>query len=409
MKRTFNLIVGALILGILGLIAFILLSDLNAKESGLVSLLLTVLSVIVSFLISNYYSQITHKKAIEEVREQHLANLKTYALNAAEKVSNLSNELTRLAYYLQNDLDEETEENREMLNHSLTERIESAIHIINTLKSVNDTSLSDWRGVIGEELNEQLEEKIERENELKSLIERVEALVIENKNTIPNQKFYGGGYPEELKTIRKELSYVASSLGGKIIRPKSSKPVKEDIESKCPECGEVITYKQRPLIKSFKPVKCTKCGKRAASRYYSDKGFVLEPEIIKEEDIECPWCGDDIEFNISSVPYTTTTGECPSCSGQIKVIRNIDGFKVNKFGQNPEKIKETLSDELIDKIDALLPEQPWPTGQHKVIAQELGVSVHLVSKAITKLIEQGKYYPQVGGIVYTEKRDKTIA
>lgn len=404
MKTTFNIVVTALIVAILGLITYILLSDLNSKESGLVSLLLTVLSVVVSFLISNYYAQISHKKAIEEVREQHLTNLKTYALNAAEKVSNLSNELTRLSFYLQNDLAEENEENTEMLNHSLTERIESAIHIINTLKSVNDTSLSDWRGVIGEELNEQLEEKIERENELKSLIERVETLVTENKNSTPNPKYYGGGYPEELKTIRKELSYVASSLGGKIIRPKSSKPQKEDIVGTCPDCGTSVTYKQRPSIKSFKPVKCSHCGKRATSRFYMDKGFILEPEVIKEEDIECPWCGDDIEFKVSSVPYTTTTGECPSCSGQIKVLRNVEGFKANKYGQNPEKMNETLSKELIDKIDSLLPEQPWETGVHKEIANELGIGVHLVSKAITKLIEQGKYYPQVGGIVYTEKK-----
>jgi hypothetical protein len=33
------------------------------------------------------------------------------------------------------------------------ERIESAIHLIRTLKSVNDTSLSDWEGVIGDELS----------------------------------------------------------------------------------------------------------------------------------------------------------------------------------------------------------------------------------------------------------------
>ena len=124
-------------------------------------MLLTILSFVVSYLISNYFAEISYKKAIDEVQEQHLANLRTYALNAAEKVGNLSNELTRLSLYLQQELDYD-EENLEMANHALYERITSTIHLINTLKSVNDTSLSDWRGVIGEELKRRTDGKRER-------------------------------------------------------------------------------------------------------------------------------------------------------------------------------------------------------------------------------------------------------
>ena len=100
----------------------------------------------------------------------HRTNLRTYALKAAEKVTNLSNELSRLSAYLQQELDYTDYRNTEEELQAKEERLESAIRLLSTLKSVNDTSLSDWQGVIGDELAEQREQIHEREQELRETL-----------------------------------------------------------------------------------------------------------------------------------------------------------------------------------------------------------------------------------------------
>lgn len=105
--------------------------------------------------MSHIYAQTSQKLAVQEVKEFHQANLRTYALKAAEKVNNLSNELNLLSVYLQQELDSADYDSTDEELLAKEERLESAIHIINTLKSVNDTALSDWEGVIGDELDQQ--------------------------------------------------------------------------------------------------------------------------------------------------------------------------------------------------------------------------------------------------------------
>lgn len=69
---------------------------------------------------------------------------------------------------------------------------------------------------------------------------------------------------------------------------------------------------------------------------------------------------------------------------------------------------EVLSHEIVLKVQAELPKQPWPVGIHKKIAMELGMSAWKVSKAIQCLIEDGVFNKQKDGIVY-DKEGKIIA
>jgi hypothetical protein len=375
-------------------------SQLSNREAGIISVLLTVLSFVVSYLISFHFAEESYKSAIEEVKAQHLANLKTYALNAAEKVSNLSNELTRLSIYLQEQLEEE-DENLEMENHTLAERLESAIHIVNTLKSVNDTSLSDWRGVIGEELKEKKEEQIERENEVREIVTRFEELINAQNKRKNNTDNY-----QEIRELKKELSTVINTISGSYIKPrKSNKPTKQDVVGTCPSCSNSITYSQRPSEGSFKAVKCDNCTRKSTARWSQENGYYLEieKEVISIEN--CEWCKEKVEFKYSSVPYTTTINQCSHCSGQVRVLTNINGIKLYKYGQNPFTSENRLTPELLLQIEKLLPAQPWPTGIHKEIANELSIPNYLVTNAITKLIEEGKFVPQVNGVLYERKSD----
>ena len=53
--------------------------------------------------------------------------------------------------------------------------------------------------------------------------------------------------------------------------------------------------------------------------------------------------------------------------------------------------------ECIEEVAQRLPEQPWPTGIHKQVAEELSVTAGQVSYAIHELIRQGRFRNQVDG------------
>ncbi len=62
----------------------------TANEALLLSLFMTVLSILASWIVSRHYARISYED-----------NLKVFARKAAEKVTNLSNELDRLSSFLQ--------------------------------------------------------------------------------------------------------------------------------------------------------------------------------------------------------------------------------------------------------------------------------------------------------------------
>jgi hypothetical protein len=63
---------------------------------------------------------------------------------------------------------------------------------------------------------------------------------------------------------------------------------------------------------------------------------------------------------------------------------------------------QDLDESLLSRVAAALPEQPWPTGVHKSVAAELGLSNGTVSDAIQLLIQRGQFRHQVGGRVLDE-------
>jgi len=93
------------IAGVLGVLLYLSTGELTTRETGLLSTILTILSVIAAWVVSHLYSSSGHAKAIEEVKGAHQENLQTYALKAAEKVTNLSDQLNKLSIYLQEELE----------------------------------------------------------------------------------------------------------------------------------------------------------------------------------------------------------------------------------------------------------------------------------------------------------------
>ncbi len=76
-----------------------------------------------------------------------------FALKAAEKVTNLSNELDRLSVFLQQEAKGTEYGSPAEALQARDPRIEAAVHMIGTLKSVNDRSLSDWQNDTPSQVN----------------------------------------------------------------------------------------------------------------------------------------------------------------------------------------------------------------------------------------------------------------
>lgn len=279
----------------------------------------------------------------------------------------------------------------------------STIHIVNTLKSVNDTGLSDWEGVIGDILEEQKEAKLEKEEIIYELAQRLEPL-LENELTNPNiSSNENVVIRQEVNEIRKDLKSLVLNMGISNIPIRTTKKIlKRDANTTCPICEQVLIYKQRPLKNSFKPIKCSGCENNLISKFNKDSGeFFAEKRELKGTKFSCPECSAECEANVDTLPHAVATTECKKCHNIIKVSQKNSGeLSINKaITKIPSKIE--LSEELLNSIKQALPTQPWPRGIHRDVGKQLGLSPSIVWKGIDTLVRQGDFKRQYDGVLYS--------
>jgi hypothetical protein len=250
-------------------------SSPTANEALLLSLVLTGLSIAASWIVSQYYSETSFNK-----------NLRVFALKAAEKVTNLSNEFDRLSLFLQQELKETEYESTSEALLAKDIRIESAIHIINTLKSVNDRSLSDWQGIIGEELSAKREEQEAREETLREIMERFDDLQ-HSRYDEHNQEAEQERLRSELASIRNQLRVMTAQVSGVPVSQLNRPHKKAPMEKRCPTCGNLMQFTQRNKPGTMKGVSCKACGARWISTA-ADGDVVLAARVPIREKVICP-------------------------------------------------------------------------------------------------------------------------
>ena len=395
----------AFAVGIVACIYFISGENLSARESGMIAIILCILSILASWAVSHYYSESQHTKALKDVQEFHRTNLKTYARKAAEKVNNLSNELSRLSAYLEKELTRTDYDSSEQELNAKEERIESAIHITNTLKSINDNALSDWEGVIGDELEERRAEQEEREEELKELLTRYDSIISSMEMDVRSRGNNTLLIQKEIESLKNEFRFLSSRVG--IIMPPILRPPRSSrnmVEARCPVCQNVLTYKQKPKETGIKPLTCTSCGSKLVSRYNKDAGFSLELRRPIKETVSCPNCSSSVEAELDQVPSTSVKVECSNCGVELRIVRIVDGLRVTQtrppMQVSVENIASKLDEQLIERVKDVLPKQPWPKGIHKIIAAKLTLNSTVVNSAISELIHRGVFNPQIDGKLY---------
>ncbi len=347
-------------------------------EFGLIGILLTILSLLGSWILSHIYSELTHQNELTRIDQIHKESLRTYALKASEKVTNLSNELSRLAVSLEAELDDQEFSNAELKLQSRELKVESAIHLITTLKNANDTSLSDWKGVIGEELEQQREDREETLLAvLHSLMERVDE--IEKYQLELISKDSGQEGYEELNELKIKIDQIRNSLkhaeifGG--VNYPYQRPHKQrydEVSEPCPNCGKPVSYRHRTKL-AIKGVACKSCGQKLVSRRLSDDVYALTIRQDVPETVSCPNCNRKTVVTLDVFPSATARYSC-ECGSEVRVVRLSDGIRTEEISSVPEH--------LIKKVQSQLPDQPWPKHTHIAVAEKIGAPTKDVQKAI---------------------------
>jgi hypothetical protein len=366
--------------------------EATPTEALLLTVILTILSVLGSWFVSQYYSEYTFNK-----------NLRTFAFKAAEKVTNLSNELDRLAVYLQQDLDPDEFASPVEALLARDMRIEGAVHLVHTLKSVNDGSLSDWQGVIGDELAAQKEEREEREEEIRDLVDRIESLLpIQSEDTLAEYGQSTAALQSDFDDLKKEVRLLLSQVGGRPVRfSRKASMAREQVELPCPVCAESVEYMQKPKRNSYKAVDCKHCKTRLYSRY-EDGNFTLRKREPVIENVLCPSCSERFSERLDPMVGTAKEVACPTCGVNLRIYRTIKGVGVKTISaKSPRRVE--LDEELLKQVQELMPPQPWPKGASKEVAAKLSVPVNVVSRAVNELIRQGVFMVQIDGKLYVER------
>ncbi|MBS0251667.1 MAG: hypothetical protein JSR78_11465 [Proteobacteria bacterium] len=374
------------------------------KESALSAIMLTLMSLLVGWIVTHYYYLQASAAEIERINAVHDKSLRTYALKAAEKVTNLSRELDRLAAYLLAYRDAEEDDNLDIVLCSKEDHISAVIHIVSTLKSVNDTSLSDWQGVIGAELERKKQEQEEEEDRhLQALIRTVEQVQASVKMLEPNSNSVQL-LRQEFAAIRAELmAEQAGRLGvssPRIYPFSARKPV---VFSSCPECGNEIRIKvNRKGRIGARGYRCSACN--TALVVLSDDSD--KPQLIprKKEDaaVTCPSCDSEQVTLVDNLPGVSSKFACAKCHLTLLVTRTNSGVAVRIIPPVSQPLSDTnvsVTPEFVDAVRMALPAQPWPTGVHKKVAERLGVPSAQVQKAIRTLILAGIFKHQIDGVV----------
>jgi hypothetical protein len=361
------------------------------KESLLLAFILTISTTIASLLITQYYAEKSSRR-----------ELRTFAKKAAEKVTNLSKQMDMLSVSLQQELDESDYESPKEALQAREMTIESTVRMLSTLKSVNDGSLSDWQGVIGQEITAQRQEREKQEEELRVIVERLGELGPEREKRRgehdDEDEDEQGNLRNAVEGIKRDVRLLAAQVGGVPVRRRlKPKSPKEQVQRNCPNCGSPVVYKQRARINSFKLVTCPECERHLYSRF-GEAGFVLSENTRERVEVQCLECDGKLSVELGIIPGSAQLVLCTGCNRTLQARRLADGVSVGLV--DADESIQTIPEDLIQKVREAMPPQPWPDGAAAVVSKNLGIPKKNVSSALTVLIRRGVFKVQVDGRLY---------
>lgn len=396
-RPTFGIciLIAAVVFSIALCIKEIAVGNLTDRESLLLSVVLTFLSLAASWITAHYYAQFNSNR-----------NLRVFALKAAEKVTNLSSELDRLTVFLQQELENDEYESPAQSLLARDVRIEGAIHVLSTLKSVNDRSLSDWQGVIGDEITARQKKQEEREEDLRMLVDRLESLYeTDTASTATEQHESTAALRGEIESLKSDLRLVASMVSGVPARRKRALPSMEQLETQCPRCSTPLQYRQRQKQNGYKSLKCLHCDTNLLSRCI-DGAFIVEERTPISENVSCPVCSSNLTIQLDPMPGSAIVSECNACNSQMRVYRTPASIGIKAVDVSPNIPMAPITEEFLRAVMEEMPEQPWPKGAARGVAAKLQAAPKSVARAIAELMRRGVYKRQIDGQLYIPENNQ---
>ncbi|MGF1760024.1 hypothetical protein L4D76_19220 [Photobacterium sagamiensis] len=393
-----KILVAAFGLSLVAILITLSAVSLTEREVSLFSTALAMLSIAFSWLITDIYSESSKKTALQEAQDYHKENLKTYVINASEKVNNISNELNKLSLRLK-EISKDSQGSDVEDVKIINEKIVSTTNIIESLKSFNDTAISDWKGIIGEDVKTFQQ----KENELKQ--KQIESLLlrIENLEEIDNEQ-EDDQSAQSVLDARKDLDNLLSDSG--IILNEHKKI--QHVTRKCPECNTTIGYDQHIRHSNIRSIRCpsTSCNRLLVSEYDQDKNkFTLANNHLELLNQQCEICDSTVKIELPKIAKASESVTC-HC-GNVITAKRKDGIVQIVNSKNPSVPRVIIKDDLILKVQEKLPPQPWPRNIHKTVAYDLGISNRTVQRVIKHLIEKGVFYEQKGGELFAWRKVET--
>jgi len=114
----------------------------------------------------------------------------------------------------------------------------------------------------------------------------------------------------------------------------------------------------------------------------------LPTEIVAESK---SWGADQWKAFISS-KHAELGSNLPASEDAQPILENV---------QSNEQAELNFDLQLLKKVKETLPEQPWPNGVHKKVAETLGITKSQATKYMQELIRRGEVFHQIDGTIIT--------
>lgn len=166
-----------------------------------------------------------------------------------------------------------------------------------------------------------------------------------------------------------------------------------------------MDFTQKAKDGSFKAVSCKACETKFVSRFNGTTGFSLELRTPKDEVISCPHCQVLCQVKLDILPNSAISTVCTGCGTTFRVVRTATTVMARDLHPTATPKRSSnhdivLSEELIKSVQNRLPPQPWPSGTHHTIAEQMNLPAKVISKVIQELITRRVVLPQMHGVVY---------
>lgn len=208
----------------------------------------------------------------------------------------------------------------------------------------------------------------------------------------------------QLEELQREIRIATLQLNdmsvGKLARKREPK---RDVRKECPNCHSDVAYRQRASTRSYKSIPCQSCGMRLVSTYSEGEGFSLKVRKPERADVGCPHCEAKFAVELDNFPTSSVSIVCPTCNQTFRAARTVEGVELQSILQGGElaaRSRPSPSEETLERVRKAMPAQPWPSGAHREVAAQLGLTPGAVQRATRGLIRRGVFLHQIEGVLY---------